>query len=231
MDHALPERIFADPVWHALESTHRRFAVSLGEARRYPADIIPFAAVASPTQQAFDQLRSLLAPGESIWIFGLADSSVPGLFIEQKLDCYQMVLPPTAELPATNAEVRQLSCDCAPEMVELTNLAFPGFFRDRTCEMGSYFGVRVDGKLVAMGGERMRIDEFVELSAVCTHPAHRGRGYGASIIGHLAGNHRRGGLVSWLHVSCANRNAIQLYLRLGFEVVRKIGVSRVWREE
>ena len=230
MDHALPERIFADPVWHALESTHRRFAVSLGKARRYPADIIPFAAVASPTREAFEQLRSLLAPGESIWIFGPVDSSVPGLVIEQTLDCYQMLLPPTADLPATIAEVRQLSCGCAPEMVELTNLAFPGFFRDRTCEMGSYFGVRVDGKLVAMGGERIRIDEYVELSAVCTHPAHRGKGYGASIIGQLAGNHRRGGLVSWLHVSCANRNAIQLYLRQGFEVVRKIGVSRVSRK-
>lgn len=155
---------------------------------------------------------------------------MPGLVIEQTLDCYQMLLPPTADLPATIAEVRQLSCGCAPEMVELTNLAFPGFFRDRTCEMGSYFGVRVDGKLVAMGGERIRIDEYVELSAVCTHPAHRGKGYGASIIGQLAGNHRRGGLVSWLHVSCANRNAIQLYLRQGFEVVRKIGVSRVSRK-
>jgi len=97
--------------------------------------------------------------------------------------------------------------------------------------MGSYFGVRVDGKLVAMGGERMMIDEFVELSAVCTHPAHRGNGYGTSIIGQLAGNHRRDGIVSWLHVSCTNRNAIQLYLRLGFEVVRKIGVSLVSRKE
>ncbi len=231
MDHALPERIFADPVWHALESTHRRFAVSLGEARRYPADIAPFAAVASPTRKAFDQLRSLLALGESVWIFGPADSSAPGLFIQQSLDCYQIVLPPTVELPATNADVKQLSGGCAPEMVELTNMAFPGFFRDRTCEMGSYFGVRVDCKLVAMGGERLRINEFVELSAVCTHPAHRGKGYGASIIGQLAGNHRRGGLVSWLHVSCENRNAIQLYLRLGFEIVRKIGVSRVSRKE
>jgi GNAT superfamily N-acetyltransferase len=231
MDHALPERIFADPVWHALESTHRRFAVSLGEARRYPADIAPFAAVASPTRKAFDQLRSLLAPGESVWIFGPAGSAAPGLFIEQSLDCYQMVLPPTVDLPATNAEVKQLSGGCAPEMVELTNLAFPGFFRDRTCEMGSYFGVRVDGKLVAMGGERLMIDEFVELSAVCTHPAHRGTGYGTSIIGQLAGNHRRDGIVSWLHVSCANLDAIQLYLRLGFEVVRKIGVSRLSRKE
>jgi predicted GNAT family acetyltransferase len=142
-----------------------------------------------------------------------------------------MVLPPTAGLPATNAEVRQLSDSNALEMVELTNLAFPGFFRERTYEMGSYFGVRVDGKLVAMGGERMMINEFVELSAVCTHPAHRGKGYGASIIGRLAGNHRRDGLVSWLHVSCANRNAIQLYLRLGFEVVRKIGVSRLSRKK
>ena len=70
MDHDLPERIFADPVWHALETTHRRFAVSLGDARRYPSDLVPFGAVARPTAPALNQLRSLLARGESMWIFG-----------------------------------------------------------------------------------------------------------------------------------------------------------------
>jgi ribosomal protein S18 acetylase RimI-like enzyme len=231
MDRDLPERIFADPVWHALETTHRRFAVSLGEARRYPADIAPFGAVTSPTVPALNQLCSLLALGESIWIFGQHHPRVPGLQVEQTVECFQMVLPETAALPACNEEVRKLPDESASEMVELTNLAFPGFFRDKTCQMGSYYGVRSDGKLIAMGGERMMLDNYVEISAVCTHPEHRGKGYAASIIGQLARDHRRDGLVSWLHVSCENRNAIELYLRLGFKVIRKIAVSQFSRKE
>ncbi len=169
MDQDLPERIFADPVWHALETTHRRFAVSLGEARRYPADIAPFGAVAFPTAPALNQLRSLLAMGESIWIFGQDHPRVPGLPVERTAECFQMLLPETTALPAANEEVRKLPDESASEMVELTSLAFPGFFRDKTCQMGSYYGVRSDGKLIAMGGERMMLDNYVEIGAVL-HP-------------------------------------------------------------
>jgi predicted GNAT family acetyltransferase len=231
MRYVLPERIFADPVWHALETAQRRFAVSLGDARRYPADVAPFVAVAFPEVAAINQLRSLMAPGESAWIFGQGHPHVPEVFVEQTVECFQMVLPEKIELPDTNSEVRKLPDDSAPEMVELTNLAFPGFFRSKTCQMGSYYGVRHEGQLVAMGGERMRVDNYVEISAVCTRPGHRGKGYGAGIIGQLARDHRRDGLVSWLHVGCENRNAVELYLRLGFEVVRKTTVSRLSRRE
>ena len=231
MDDDLPERIFADPVWHALDTSHRRFASILGEACRYPADVAPFAAVASPSIAALSELRSLMTLGESIWIFGQGHSQVRGLFVEQSLDSFQMVLPKTAVLPPSTGEIAKLSDASAPDMVELTSLAFPGFFRAKTCNMGSYYGVQFDGKLIAMGGERIRIEKFVEISAVCTHPDYRGQGYGASIIGQLVGNHRRDGLVSWLHVSCSNRKAIELYLRLGFVVVRKIALSRLSRNE
>jgi GNAT superfamily N-acetyltransferase len=231
MDYDLPERIFADPVWHALEMTHRRFAVSLGEARCYLADVAPFAAVSSPTEPALNQLRSLMALGESVWIFGQGHPHVPGLFLEKTVECFQMALPDSAVLPVSNSEVKRLPDESAPDMVELTGQAFPGFFRDKTCQMGSYYGVRLDGKLIAMGGERMMIDNYVEISAVCTHPAHRGKGYAASIIGQLARDHREDSCVSWLHVSCDNHNAIELYLRLGFEVVRKVAVSSLCRKE
>jgi len=231
MDHDLPERIFADPVWHALETTHRGFAVSLGDARRYPSDIAPFGAVARPTAPALNQLRSLLARGESMWIFGQGHPRVRGLLFEQTVECFQMLLPETAALPTLNDEVRKLPDESSSEMVELTSLAFPGFFRDKTCQMGSYYGVRSDGKLIAMGGERMMLENYVEMSAVCTHPGYRGRGYASSIIGQLARDHRRDGLVSWLHVSCENRNAIELYLRLGFKKVHKIAVSQFSRQE
>jgi predicted GNAT family acetyltransferase len=114
-------------------------------------------------------------------------------------------------------------------MVALTDLAFPGFFRSRTCEMGSYYGVRSSGELIAMGGERLTLDGYPEISGICTHPAHRGKGHAANLIWHLVRNHRREGLVSWLHVSAENHHAIGLYLRMGFTVARKVKLHRLCR--
>jgi predicted GNAT family acetyltransferase len=113
-------------------------------------------------------------------------------------------------------------------MVALTTLAFPGFFRQRTCEMGSYYGVRsASGELIAMGGERLKLDGFTEISAVCTHPSFCGRGLAAAIIWKLVREHRHEGVVSWLHVASTNRRAEELYLRLGFEQICKVTLHRV----
>ena len=97
--------------------------------------------------------------------------------------------------------------------------------------MGSYCGVRSGGKLVAMGGERLTLDGYPEISGVCVDPAHRGNGVAAAVIWEIVRNHRRDGLVSWLHVGVANHRAIELYLRMGFKVVRKVVLNRIFRKE
>ena len=140
-----------------------------------------------------------------------------------------MILPEEVTPPDPTIDIVSLSDANATEMVTLTNLAFPGFFRKRTCEMGSYYGVRSDGELIAMGGERLVLDGYSEISGVCTHPAHRGKGLAASLIWRLVRNHRRDGLMSWLHVGAANHHAIDLYLRLGFKVVRMVTLNRISR--
>jgi len=113
-------------------------------------------------------------------------------------------------------------------MVSLTDIAFPGFFRIRTCEMGPYFGIRDSagstgknaGRLVAMCGERMNIRtpeaDYRELSGLCTHPDHRGRGYAPALLAHMLHLHRSTGQRSYLHVASDNPTAIALYERLGF---------------
>jgi len=140
-----------------------------------------------------------------------------------------MILPEEVTQPDPTIDIVSLSDANATEMVTLTNLAFPGFFRKRTCEMGSYYGVRSDGELIAMGGERLVLDGYSEISGVCTHPAHRGKDLAASLIWRLVRNHRRDGLMSWLHVGAANHHAIDLYLRLGFKVVRMVTLNRISR--
>jgi GNAT superfamily N-acetyltransferase len=228
----LPENLFVNPVWHALHTKHRSFAVSHGDACRYPADVTPFAAVASPTEGALRSLHSLLVPEEYVWIIGESYPSILGLTCERNLDCLQMVLPEDVVIPDPAPEIVPLSNAHAPEMVALTDIAFPGFFRARTCEMGSYYGIRSrDGELIAMGGERLTLDGYPEISGICTHPDHRGKGYAASLIWQVARNHHRDGNISWLHVSADNHRAIELYLRMRFRVVRKVKLHRMRRND
>jgi ribosomal protein S18 acetylase RimI-like enzyme len=227
----LPESLFSNPVWSALHTRHRHFAHTIGDACRYPADVAPFAAVASPSADALLQLHSLLAPGESVWIIGESYPQASELTFEKTLLCLQMVLPADIAPPAPTIEILPLSSDHAPEMVALTDLAFPGFFRARTCEMGSYFGIRSNGQLIAMGGERLTLDGYPEISGICTHPDHRGKGYAENLIWHLVRNHRREGLVSWLHVSATNQRAIDLYRRMGLTEARKVTLHLVSRKD
>lgn len=216
----------ANPVWEALHTKHRHFAAVAGDACRYPADVAPLAAVAAPTVEALGQLSTLLAPGESLWIAGEIFPNVAGLLFEGTLRCLQMVLPDDVAPPTPNIDIVRLSCADAAEMVALTDAAFPGFFRPSTCAMGSYYGVRREGQLIAMGGERIMLDGYAEVSGVCTLPEHRGQGLAASLIWQLVRDHRRNGVVSWLHVRSDNP-AAELYRRMGFQVVREITLHRV----
>lgn len=226
-----PESLFANPVWHALHTKHRHFTLASAAACRYPADVAPFAAVAAPTAAAWQELHSLLAPGEFVWIVGESYPRAPALAFEETMQCLQMVLPLDVALSHPPAEVVRLCATDVPEMLALTDLAFPGFFRKRTIEMGSYYGVRSHGELIAMGGERLMLDGYPEISGVCSHPAHRGKGLGAGIIRQLVQNHRHRGLVSWLHAGAANSRAIKLYLRMGFKVIRAVDLHRIRRAD
>ena len=226
----LPERLFLNPVWHALHSRHQDFAVEVGEACRYPADVAPFAAVETSSASAMRKLASLLMPEEAVWFFGEEYLGVTELNHIDTLKCLQMVLPDEVMPPERGMDLIPLSAEDGPAMVALTDVAFPGFFRSGTYAMGSYFGVRAEGKLIAMGGERLKLDGYPEVSGVCTHPDHRGKGYGTSLIWEVVRKHRRDGDVSWLHVASANRKAIELYHRMGFVTSREVTLHRVSRK-
>jgi GNAT superfamily N-acetyltransferase len=232
---SLPEDMFVNPVWHALKTRQSRFALDSGDACKYQTDVAPFAAVGSRSKEASEKLRSLLKPGEIIYMMGKPPLEVPGLKLQGTLAGLQMVFPQDAAIVATQhgteLEIETLSCEHAQEMVELTTIAFPGYFRIRTCEMGTYYGVHVDGRLVSMAGERFAFDRYTEISGVCTHPEHTGKGYAAGLITRLLEDHRRDGWLSCLHLSAANQRALDLYKRLGFVVNREVDFHRVMQDQ
>ncbi len=222
---------FANPVWNALHSTHSHLVVTLGLACKYPADIAPFSALQENTPAAAADLLALLEPNEITYVVDPEPPTVEGLSVEPGPLCLQMDFTLDAPLPALRSDIaiERLTCADAQAMVGLTDIAYPGYFRSKTCLMGNYYGVWQDGALVAMAGERLCPSPFKEISGVCTHPEHRGRGYAAALMTQLLHDHRRMGALSTLWVVVSNRQAIDLYARIGFVPVRQVQLHRVIR--
>ena len=123
-----------------------------------------------------------------------------------------------APSPAPSNHVfRKLTEADVPEMLALTKLTEPGPFLPRTIELGSYFGIHESGSLVAMAGERLHLTGFTEVSAVCTHPDFRGRGYGNALMSAVISRIMRRGETPFLHVKTDNA-AVRLYQKLGFRI-------------
>lgn len=221
-------------IWQALETSHRPLGIFHGAARRYPSAVAPFAAVENHSPKAMDDLASLLAPSESVYLLGERPPYVPGLQWDGIVACLQMVLPALAPPPheVPGAAIEPLGCGNAHEMLALINIAFPGYFRPETCRMGRYYGIRDShGRLVAMGGERLVLGPWREVSGLCSHPEQAGRGLGTIVLRHILAVHRAEGSISWLHVSETNTKAIALYERLGLQTLRRIELHRMKRIE
>jgi GNAT superfamily N-acetyltransferase len=204
-----------NPVWHSLTTQHAGLALTADGAARYPASIVPFAAVGEPTARAANQLTSLIDDAESVFVVGLAPETPQGWQLEPKKPVLQMICNERApDVPGPPA--RTMTAAEVPDMVALTELVFPGFFRPRTLDMGAYYGIYDGTRLAAMAGERMRLDGFQELSAVCTHPSYTGRGYAQRLLALLSNSAFDRGFTPFLHVYADNARAIGVYRKMGF---------------
>jgi ribosomal protein S18 acetylase RimI-like enzyme len=226
--------LFPNPPLEALRSTMAHFALCVGRACKFPRRVAPFGAVEENTAEAMAELKSLMEPGESIYAVSFEQfAKADGLIVHGPEGVLQFEWPEEAEPPelAADIKIEPLDCAQAADMVELTSVAFPGYFRERTCEMGAYYGIRNGGSLAAMGGERLAIGRFREISGVCTLEGYRGRGYASALIAKLLQDHRAAGLRSYLHVAADNTNAIALYERMGFRSRGEFPVYVVTRDD
>jgi ribosomal protein S18 acetylase RimI-like enzyme len=206
-----------NPIWESLTTLRSNFAEGSESARRFPPDMTSMAGFPEPSKEAFESLAEVMADGKTSALF-LPEALEPpaGWQIVALTPLLQMTLGSLRSISPAS-DVSELTAADAPEMLALARLTQPGPFGIRTVEMGNYIGVRRDGKIVAMAGERLRVEGHAEISAVCTHPDYLGRGFAAGLIGTLVERIRSRGENSFLHVRGNNDRAIELYKRLGFE--------------
>lgn len=204
------------PVWSALTARQRAFAIGDELARRLDPAFGPFAAVDADADAHLARLGSLVAEhGPAVLLQRGGIPVPPGTAVRFAGQGVQLVLDRLAAVPTT-ADLVPLGPADVAEMVALARLTEPGPFEARTPELGGFLGIRVGGRLVAMAGERMKPEGYSEVSGVCTHPDHRGRGYAAMLSAAVADRIAARGETPFLHAYVANRAAIELYERLGF---------------
>ena len=220
-------------IWRALTGVQESLAEGDERARRYPAAIAPFAATVDTEPASFRALLALVGGEDRIALFTTEEIEPPSAFSVVRRDAVdQMVLEDAGACAVQRAAaIVALGIADVPEMLALTSVTEPGPFGPRTIELGHYIGIRQEGVLVAMAGERMRLDGFTEISAVCVQPAYRGHGFAVDLLRSLVSSIAARSEIPFLHVFSSNHAAIALYRKLGFTLRRRMHLAVLARAE
>lgn len=206
-------------IWKALTTVQAHLGVADNRAGKFLAEVSILGAMAEPTDVGSESLASIVTSGERVGLFLDQDPQPRAPWkVMRSAPLLEMVYQGAsfADDGTSQHVFLRLGEADVPEMMALTELTKPGPFSRRTYEMGEYWGIRQNGKLIAMAGERLRLPGFTEVSAVCTHPDHLGRGYATALITMLVQRIRSRAEQPFLHVRPENQRAVGLYERLGF---------------
>jgi len=210
-------------IWQALTTRQTEFAEVVGRARRFVPAVTSLTAFSEPNAEGYASLAGLVGSGGTAAVFldnpfieregWKAVGGAPLLEMVSE-NAVSALVNPARSLP----QITELGLQDSPDMVKLAALTRPGPFGSRTHELGTYLGIRSEGKLVAMAGERLKVPGYTEVSAVCTHPEHTGKGSAQVLMTELMRRIRRRGETPFLHVREDNLRAVHIYERLGFGV-------------
>lgn len=222
-----PDSVLANPVWSALATVQAALATDNGTLKHFPPLIAPFGAVERDGARVTSAELAAL-PGD-VYFLGAVPAGLTASVLTELPPVVQLVhdgrvAAPRADLGFT---ITQMDADDIPDLLELINLAYPGYFRRDTASLGQYVGVRHDGQLVAMAGQRMHLTGYREISAVCTRPGHTGRGYARALMEWLSGAILADGELPFLHANAGNTRALALYEQIGFRVTRTLRHARL----
>ncbi|MBI5707628.1 MAG: GNAT family N-acetyltransferase [Armatimonadetes bacterium] len=219
-----------NPIWHSLMTRHAHLAIGDGLALRYPPDVTPFIAVEEKSGRAASQMLEIVQPGDRVGILAVIPERTADWDLVHGIEVHQYVW----DLPAADAwpepEAIVMGEAHIEAMLELTAQVYPAYFRPGTARLGHYVGILEDGVLCAMAGVRMAMDGYQELSAICTHPDHRGKGYATRLTRHLVHYVMSKGDVAFLHTESDNVAAQRVYERLGFTLRRVLPFDMLERK-
>ncbi len=203
--------------WNALNTSLSHFAEVSGPARRMMPAVGPLGGFQGSAEEGLTAMKTLLGPKQPVAFFLHHEVIPPADFkVLRSIPLLQMLHDGSRPAKARHEHI-VLGPGDVKEMIALARLTEPGPFEQRTIELGGYIGVRVNGQLASMAGERLRIPGYAEISAVCTHPDHLGHGYAGSLMTTIIRRMLDRGDMPILHSRHDNTRAIELYQRLGFK--------------
>jgi predicted GNAT family acetyltransferase len=228
----LNEALLENPIWYSLTTDHANIAIGKdvgnGLCRRYPSDIGPLAAFQESIVEAYSDLARMIPHNDhAVLLLETVPNLPQGWHLLRQGAIVQMIchtVPDKSPLPAV---IEPLGPADFPEMLALASITEPGPFREHTGRLGGFIGFRVDGRLAAMAGQRLAPTGFSEVSAVCTHPDFRGRGYARSLVIEVARKIHADGCVPFLTAFESNTAAIKIYEEIGFSLRRHFQLAMV----
>jgi predicted GNAT family acetyltransferase len=218
------------PAWNALSGRHAEFSEGGPLARRYRPDIIPFGAARDDSPQSLAALAALPKGDETIVLLETSAPTVPpGMMTVRTGGVVQMLLDHAPD-PVNDPRIEPLGPGDAEEMLALAQLTEPGPFTLKAQLLGRFYGIRIEGRIAAMVGGRMRQEGFGELSGVCSHPDFRGRGLARLLSIYVTHQILARGETPYLHAWDFNAPAIRLYETIGFKLRTTLRLAAVRRE-
>ncbi len=209
------------PVWNMLTGRQEYLAAVSGAAVRIDPGYGPFAAARDQNDAAQAALAaSLRGADDEIWLVEREEWPAPdGCQVLRTAPLVQMVADRPMPLQEGDAIAEALGEADAAEMAALALATQPGPWGALTHRYGNAFGIRQDGRLLAMAGERMLpAPGFDEVSGVCTWPEFQGQGHAARLIRRVMAGITARGSTPFLHSYAGNARAIGLYETLGFRI-------------
>ncbi|PTT02851.1 GNAT family N-acetyltransferase [Flavobacterium sp. HMWF030] len=218
-----------NPVWNAVSEIHSKFAIDYNGTKFYNPDYCLFGGFIDieSTKEATFQYSSLT---DNFFVVGTQPALPDSLKITKELVCLQMIISEKIEL-SIDTEIIKLTRDHNEALCNLVNLVQPGYFKNKTPFLGDYFGIFKDKQLIAITGERMKMNDFTEVSAIITHPDHTGKGYAKQLIAHVVNRIFDQNKIPFLHVVESNIGAIKLYEKLGFVTRRKMSFWHISKNQ
>ncbi|HET6252888.1 MAG TPA: GNAT family N-acetyltransferase [Puia sp.] len=222
------DELLDNPVYHATVSGNKNLSLGTSTVRYFPAAIAPFVGLADFSEARFSELAEVLPPKRGAVVVSADEIIVPTAWKVNYHGVGLQMMGEHAIGPALEDwEFVPLQQKHVPLMVELATLTNPGPFGARTIEFGGFVGVFDGGRLIGMSGHRLHPSPYIEVSGVCTHPDHVGRGLGAALTYYQVESIRAMGQLPMLHVWAYNVRAIRLYENLGFITRRQLHFNMI----